>query len=305
MKEEGNNKSKEFSEFQRYVRGEMTNREENAFRKRNRNDPFAEESAESPSDISSRETTDVMIHGSKQHKKLVKSGKKIVLITGASIIVLVIISSVFVILSRNKTALQFNNNLTKPIPQEATLPDHKSDPVLSESVQANDTVGIKAIQEIADADTIKTSSNSLEIQRIADNSVTPAIAEVNDSDSYIPENKTSAPASVLNDSALKTENNQTGHISAQPLTGSSEFKKYIDDNIIRPPNQSQGEEAVAVVSFVVLTTGTIDSIRVISSPGDEFAKEAIRLIREGPAWKPATDNGFPVNEEVTLRIVFK
>jgi TonB family protein len=305
MKEEGNNKTKEISEFQRYVRGEMTNREENAFRKRHRNDPFAEESGESPSDISSRETTGVMIPGSKQHKKLVKSGKKIVLITGASIIVLVIISSVFVILSRNKTALQFNNNLTKPIPQEATLPVNKSEPVLSESAQANDTAGIKVIKEIADADTIRTSSNSLEIQRIADNSVTPAMAEVNDSDSYIPENKTSATASVLNDSALKTENNQTGQISAQPLTGSSEFKKYIDDNIIRPPSQPQGEEAVAVVRFVVLTSGTIDSIKVISSPGEEFAKEAIRLIREGPAWKPATDNGLPVNDEVSLRIVFK
>ena len=305
MKEEGNNRTRAFSEFQCYVRGEMTKREENAFRKRNRNDPFADEAAGSPSEISSREATDAMIPGKKQINKLVKSGKKTVLFTGASIIVLVIIASIFVISNRNKTELQFNRDLNNPVSQEVAFPDQNSDPVLSESLQANDTGGIKAIQEIADADTIKTSSNSLEIQRIADNSVTPAIAEVNDSDSYIPENKTSAPASVLNDSALKTENNQTGHISAQPLTGSSEFKKYIDDNIIRPPNQAQGEEAVAVVSFVVLTTGAIDSIRVISSPGDEFAKEAIRLIREGPAWKPATDNGLPVNDEVMLRIVFK
>lgn len=304
MKEEGNNRTRAFSEFQRYVRGEMTQREENAFRKRNRNDPFADEAAGSPYEISSREATDAMIPGKKQINKLVKSGKKTVLFTGASIIVLAIIASLFVISNRNKTELQFNKDLNNPVSQEVVFPDQKSDPVLSESIQVNDTGGIKFKQELADADTIKITSDSIENPGIADNSVPTVMSEVQDSVSYIPEDKITAPVSMLNDSALKTENNQSGYISPQPLAGSSDFRKYIEENIIRPPGQTQGEEAVAIVSFVVLTSGSIDSIKVISSPGDEFAKEAIRLIREGPAWKPATENGLPVNDEVRLRIVF-
>jgi hypothetical protein len=56
---------------------------------------------------------------------------------------------------------------------------------------------------------------------------------------------------------------------------------------------------------VIRTTGTIDSLKVVSSPGDEFATEAIRLIREGPAWKPAEKNGQVIDDEVRVRIVFK
>ena len=76
-------------------------------------------------------------------------------------------------------------------------------------------------------------------------------------------------------------------------------------NMIKPLAQTPGEDSVVVVSFMVLTTGTIDSIKVISSPGDEFAREAIRLIREGPAWKPAENNGQTIDDEVRVRIVIK
>jgi TonB family protein len=283
----------------------MTKREEIAFRKRSQNDPFADEGKEYPSEISSMTGTEDMTPGRKHHNKPVRSGKRTVLYIIVPAIVLGIISSVYYASDRNKTALQTDLNIPVTVPQESPVLNNISDPVLSESVQAIDAGGIKAEQEIADADTIKIYSDSKENPGIPDSTVHPAMNEVKDSNSYIPQDKTTIPASILNDSALKTENNQSGYISPQPVAGSSDFRKYIEENIVRPPGQPQGEEAVAIVSFVVLTTGIIDSIKVISSPGDEFAKEALRLIREGPAWKPAINNGLPIDDEVRLRIVFK
>jgi hypothetical protein len=220
------------------------------------------------------------------------------------VIVLVIIAPVFVILYRNKTALQPGKNITIPVPQEATVSDQNPDLVLSGSDQATDTEVIKAKQEIPDVNKTGITSISTENPGITDSAVYPAKGEEKDPTTYIVEDKTSTPDAILNDSAIMTENNQNMYMSPEPVAGSSEFKKYIDENIIRPPDKPQGEDAVAIVSFVVRTTGILDSIKVISSPGDEFAKEAIRLIREGPAWKPAVNNGHPIDDVVRLRIVF-
>ena len=43
MKEKDNNLKSSLSELQRYTRGEMTKREENAFQRKLQNDPFTEE----------------------------------------------------------------------------------------------------------------------------------------------------------------------------------------------------------------------------------------------------------------------
>lgn len=123
--------------------------------------------------------------------------------------------------------------------------------------------------------------------------------------------KLNPPAKALNEDVVEinrmaknTGNEQTSYISPQPVDGNSNFNRYLVENMKRlrvPPHI----EAVAVVTFVVRTSGALDSIKVISSPGGEFAGEAIRLIREGPAWKPAENNGQPIDKEVRVMIDFK
>jgi hypothetical protein len=94
------------------------------------------------------------------------------------------------------------------------------------------------------------------------------------------------------------------HIYPQPVTGKSKFNEYVENNLQRPDNVDAGKKAVVVLSFLVRISGEIDSIRIIRSPGKEFSDEAIRVIKSGPAWKPAEENGNPVEEDVRLRIVF-
>ncbi len=96
-----------------------------------------------------------------------------------------------------------------------------------------------------------------------------------------------------------------GYIPPQPIIGKSGFNKYIRENIHRPDSTTTGQRIVVILSFVVHADGNLDSMKVIKSPGKLFSDEAFRLIKSGPEWKPALDNGKPVRDVVTIRIVFR
>jgi hypothetical protein len=96
----------------------------------------------------------------------------------------------------------------------------------------------------------------------------------------------------------------TGYSPPEPVSGKDNFDKYIEENIHRPSNSKAGE-MIVLVRFKVYSSGIRDSIRIIRSPGKAFSDEAIRLIKEGPEWKPAERNSIKIDDEVRLRIIFK
>ena len=102
-----------------------------------------------------------------------------------------------------------------------------------------------------------------------------------------------------------TETEATGFTPPKPVNGMADFQKYIENNIVRPDGATSGQRVVVVLGFQVDKTGKIDSIKVIRSPGKSFSDEAIRLLREGPAWRPAERDGKPTADDVRVRIVFK
>ncbi len=76
MKERIRNRKGPLSEFERYVRGEMTKREENTFQRKLQRDPFAEEAADGFSEISSREATEGMDQLEKKLKERIKPAEE-------------------------------------------------------------------------------------------------------------------------------------------------------------------------------------------------------------------------------------
>jgi TonB family protein len=101
------------------------------------------------------------------------------------------------------------------------------------------------------------------------------------------------------------ENELTAYKPPHPENGKADLDKYIRENLRRPDTATAGQRVVVVLNFRVDLNGKIDSIKVIRSPGKMFSDEAVRLIKEGPAWKPAEENGKVINDEVRVRIVFK
>ena len=92
---------------------------------------------------------------------------------------------------------------------------------------------------------------------------------------------------------------------AEPSTGYSAFKQYIEENIQFPDSETATTRAVVILKFTIAANGEIRDIRPLRSPGPNFTEEATRLLIEGPSWNPASSTSGITDEEVRLRIVFK
>lgn len=101
------------------------------------------------------------------------------------------------------------------------------------------------------------------------------------------------------------EEDVSGYSPPAPVNGNREFNRYISENMVRPDTATASQKNVVVLSFTVSESGKIDSIEVVRSPGRLFSQEAIRLLKEGPAWKPAIEDGSEKSDRVRLRIVFR
>ena len=92
---------------------------------------------------------------------------------------------------------------------------------------------------------------------------------------------------------------------AQPSGGIDAFKTYVEENIRFPESETTTDRAVVILLFTVTSNGQIREVIPLYTPGNLFTEEAIRLLKEGPAWIPATSDNVSVDEIVRLRLLFK
>jgi hypothetical protein len=91
----------------------------------------------------------------------------------------------------------------------------------------------------------------------------------------------------------------------QPMGGSSLFKEYLEQNAKYPGGILNGKKESVKVKFKISKVGQPFGIVVEKSPDQEFSREAIRLILDGPKWSPEIKDGIPVEGEVSIKINFK
>jgi TonB family protein len=94
---------------------------------------------------------------------------------------------------------------------------------------------------------------------------------------------------------------------AQPEDGYSIFNQYLKENLVYPRAQlGSGIKGSVALRFTVDEDGQVTNFDITKSLGEAFDQEAIRLIREGPKWIPATDyKGDARESQVKVRIRFK
>ncbi|HSK13140.1 MAG TPA: TonB family protein, partial [Phnomibacter sp.] len=77
--------------------------------------------------------------------------------------------------------------------------------------------------------------------------------------------------------------------------GQSEWTRYLQKNLRYPDNAiDNGTQGVVRVQFIVDREGNISEVQALNDPGDGLAEEAVRIIKKGPKWKPAEQNGRKV-----------
>jgi TonB family protein len=83
-----------------------------------------------------------------------------------------------------------------------------------------------------------------------------------------------------------------------PVTGETAFENYLKTKTVNPDNQYQG---TVRVSFIVMPDGSLQDFKIIRHLNDACDAEAIRVIKEGPAWIPASDGK---SAKVKVRVKF-
>ena len=93
----------------------------------------------------------------------------------------------------------------------------------------------------------------------------------------------------------------------QPEKGMRRYNRYIKKNLKYPPAAVEAKkEGVVEVEFNVEADGSLDGFRPLTSFGFGMEEEAVRLIKEGPEWKPAVNkDGERAQGKAVVKIPFK
>lgn len=331
MSEKDKKVKDQLSDFLLYRGNKMTHKERNAFERKLQKDSFAEEASEGFKEIDPGHAENDVLKLRKQVKRrtLVKQ-RAIWFRIAASVAILMILSSIFIIINKNKPSEQIAYTPASPQSEEVMAsPEPKAAKEKLESKEQEALIHEKSKQvqvEVKKPEGQPFKEN--EVRPIKENEVQPVIendvkaeniSEVSQDAVIVEEaaeptklvaaERAIAAKSVMANNAKATyfelKDTLSGYIPAQPINGKADFDRYVLANIRRPDTTTAGQRVVVVLNFIVNATGNLDSIKAIRSPGKIFSDEAIRLIKEGPAWKPADENGKAITDEVRISIVFK
>ena len=89
--------------------------------------------------------------------------------------------------------------------------------------------------------------------------------------------------------------------------GQQALFKYLSENVKYPViAQENGIQGRVICQFVVNKDGSIVEVEVVRSGGDSsLDKEAVRVIKSMPKWKPGQQRGKPVRVKYTVPVNFK
>ncbi|HLN56858.1 MAG TPA: energy transducer TonB [Bacteroidales bacterium] len=302
-----------FSDLLRYERGEMTSTERNSFEKELERDPFLAEAVEGFGSVANTEA-DIETIGKRLKRRT--AGRKLTAYRiAASIAVLMIVSSVFFVFERqkkvNQEALPEYRSVTMDIAMSEPVrkpeePSQADKPAAVKERISSTMAGKKVEDDITAQNMVPEKLEEIATEDEAAKQIAEPVQEprMPDSNRFLSEGaEMNQPVAAMKRAVLK--NNPAEQYSPPlPAGGQEAFDKYILENIRRPDSATTGQRVVVVTSIRVRKDGSIDSIKIVRSPHKQFSDEAIRLLKEGPAWNPAIRNGSSVDDEITIRIVF-
>ena len=317
MRDRNKNKSLSFTDFVHYLGDNMSGMERNSFERELQRDPFAEEASEGFASVTPGEALKDISALKKELKKRTARRQNIIFVRiAAAVAVLMIVSSVLIIIEKKSSPKQLAANTDKSEYLEIT----PSAPVTSQESKkelAEQTVSIpvqKAARSAVPPVNTEPVAPAAEkrIAGIEQNSQKEAMLAVKQDENVRQEADTvvlqESDAIEVTGMGISRERSEMkarkeSYAPPSPVCGKSEFDKYVRKEMRLKDSIASDQKVVVVLSFSVQTDGIIDSIKITESPGKLFSDEAIRLLRSGPAWKPAVENGKVIKEKVSLRIV--
>lgn len=95
-------------------------------------------------------------------------------------------------------------------------------------------------------------------------------------------------------------------IKAQYPGGAEALAAYIEANRQYPPMALRnGIEGIVDVRFIVKIDGSREQLSIVRLVDPDLEAEAIRLVKNMPAWTPATVMGEPVESQSDVKVAFE
>ena len=86
--------------------------------------------------------------------------------------------------------------------------------------------------------------------------------------------------------------------------GTEKMFEFINENLHWPDTEADVQGRV-VVLFTVEKDGSLSDIKVAKSLDPLFDKEAVRVVKSMPKWKPGMDNGEPIRVRSCVPVTFR
>lgn len=94
-------------------------------------------------------------------------------------------------------------------------------------------------------------------------------------------------------------------IMAEPVGGRKAYDKYLQNSLRYPAQALENKiKGKVTLQFTVRTDGSLDEFSILKGLGYGCDEEVIRLVKEGPQWKPTTEDEVAVESEVVVRVKF-
>lgn len=285
-------------------------------------DEFEEEASEGLGRLNREEAEEDLRELRGRIERRVRKPRTIWLPAAAAVIILLVASTVYIALFRDRSKPEAEIAMTKPaitdtaliaMAQPVTVSKAKSPaPVATPNlgVAQSETTDELVIADAAydkvaeDKDEVVTILEAVEEEEVAEEMAEVVIVEA------IPGMEKAAAAEKKEraaDAAATTPRLGVGTPDRQaaPVGGMEEFNSWLQKNIKYPEKAMPGVQKMVVVTFKVKADSTLYDFKAERTPGELFTREAFRLLREGPKWVPAVRNGKVSVEEVRVSIVFK
>lgn len=186
------------------------------------------------------------------------------------------------------------------IPAVARVLDSFAEVTLA-SDSENKVSKISETQEIKITETVTT---------VTEESVAEPEVAAMPTETAVAETETKADETVIEAQAASEEKRErevhkTADTIAEFPGGMSAMMEYLRNNIKYPEEAMKNdEEGLVVVGFVVEADGSVTEVEVKKGETESLDKEAIRVVRSMPKWKPGMLDGKPVATWYSLPVKF-
>jgi protein TonB len=86
--------------------------------------------------------------------------------------------------------------------------------------------------------------------------------------------------------------------------GTEALKRFLGKNLSTPDQLEAGEKKVVHIKFKVDKDGSVTSFEIVTSGGNEFDREVVRVCKKMPRWTPAIQNGINIPVSYVLPVTF-